>query len=186
MRLFASIVASVCALASVGCGSRIWVTDEVRNQVGDQGLHDLQMYVSSDIVLQRVLKSEETGVTKNHTLRIDKGLKMEEVIIAASTPGVIVKADDKRIAVSFEDKIHGQEVFVTFERGKNGYKEGYFMYPDKVNDKGEMIVQYGDQIYVATADSRRSHLVVDQDKVKVQSYEARQVPGRRVAEEPRK
>src|SRR6185503_274106 len=124
----------------------------------------LQMYVSSDIVLQRILKSEETAVTKTHVLRIDKGRKMEEVIIAASTPGVIVKQDDKRILVSFEEAIGGKEVFVTFERGLNGYKQGYFMFPDKVNDKGEMIVSYGDQLYVATQESRRAYLMVDQDK----------------------
>ena len=186
MRLFASIAATVCTLASLGCGSRIWVTDEIRNQVGEDDLRRLQMYVSSDIVLQRMLKSEESGVSRNHTLRIDKGRKLEEVIIAASTPGVIVKADEKRIWVSFESAINGKEVFVGFERGANGDKPGYFMYPDKMNDKGEMLVQYGDQIYVATTESRRSHLVIDQDKVKVESYEARQVPGRRLPDEPRK
>jgi len=186
MRICGSVVLAVCGLASLGCNSRIWVTDEIRNQVGDEGLRRLQMYVSSDIVLQRILKSEETGVTKNHVLRIDKGQKMEDVIIAASTPGVIVKADEKRILVSFEEPINGKEVFVTFERDKNGYKQGYFMYPDKINDKGEMIVNYGDQIYVATAESRRSFLTIDQDKVKVESYEARQVPGRRLPDEPKR
>jgi hypothetical protein len=79
-------------------------------------------------MLQRVLKSEETGVTKTHVPRIDKGRK-----------------------------------------------DGYFMFPDKLNEKGEMIVTYGDQVYVATTESRTSHLVVDQDKVKVESYEARRV-----------
>ena len=182
MRACLAILLAACG----GCTSRIWVTDEVRNQVGDEGLKQLQIYVSSDIVLQRILKSEETAVTKTHVLRIDKGRKMEEVLIAASTPGVIVKQDEKRIMVSFEESINGKEVFVTFERGVNGYKQGYFMYPDKVNDKGEMIVSYGDQIYVATTDSRRAYLMVDQDKVKVESYEARQVPGRRLAEEPKK
>ena len=184
MRVWMAAVVAVCGLS--GCTSRIWVTDEIRNQVGDDGLKQLQLYVSSDIILQRILKSEESGVTKTHILRVDKGLKMEEVIIAASTPGVIVKADGKRILVSFEEAINGKEVFVTFERGLSGANEGYFMFPDKMNEKGEMIVNYGDQIYVATAESRRSHLMIDRDKVKVESYEARQVPGRRVGDELKK
>jgi hypothetical protein len=142
--------------------------------------------VNKELELALESESEETGVTKNHVLRIDKGRKMEEVIIAASTPGVIVKADEKRILVSFEEAINGKEVFVTFERGKNGYREGYFMFPDKVNERGEMVVNYGDQIYVATGESRQSHLMIDQDKVKVESYEARQVPGRRVGDEMKK
>ena len=186
MRFVGTFVLVMGAFGVAGCGSRIAVTDAIRNQLSEDELHKLQLYVSSDILLYRVLKSEETGVTRNHSLRIDRGQKLEEVLIAASTPGVIVKADAKRLYVSFESPIDGQEVFVTFEKGHNGTNEGYFMYPDKMGDKGEMLVNYGSNTYTASVDSRVSHLVVDQDKVNVKKYEARQVPGRRVDDVPSK
>jgi hypothetical protein len=186
MRFAGSVILAMGAFCVAGCGSRIAITDEIRNQLGDDDLRKLQLYVSSDILLYRVLKSEEKGVTRNHTLRIDRGQKLEEVLIAASTPGVIVKSDEKRLYVSFESPIDGQEVFVTFEKGHSGDKEAYFMYPDKMSEKGEMLVNYGSQTYMASVDSRVSHLVVDQDKVKVQKYEGRQVPGRRVTDAPNK
>jgi hypothetical protein len=186
MKRIAALLSAAAALCAAGCGSRIAITDEIRNQISDDDLRRLQLYVSSDILLYRVLKSEETGVTRNHSLRLDKGRKLEEVLIAASTPGVIVKTDPKRLFVSFESPIDGEELFVTFEKGHNGNSEGYYMYPDSMSEKGEMIVNYGGKIYVATMDSRVSHLVVDQDKVKVTKYEGRQVPGRRVTDGPTK
>ena len=60
------------------------------------------------------------------------------------------------------------------------------MYPDKMGEKGEMRVNYGSSTYTASVDSQISHLVVDQDKVKLQKYEARQVPGCRVDAGPGK
>jgi hypothetical protein len=108
------------------------------------------------------------------------------VIIAGQTPGVLLKADAKRLYVSFELPIDGKEVFVTFELGRNGDKVAYFMYPDKMGDKGEMLVDYGGKIYGATSESRVAYLEVDASKMKVYSHEARQVPGRKVTDTPNK
>ncbi len=186
MRSMGVVLLALGSLAALGCGSRVAVTDRIRNEVSEDDFRRLQLYVSSDIVLQRVLKSEETGVGKNHVLRIDKGRKLEEIIIAASTPGVVVKSEPKRLYVSFESPVDGEEVFVTFELGNNGYKEGYYMFPNKMGDQGQMLVHYGGKVYAATTESRLAHLMVEEDKVRVNTYEARQVPGRLVSDGPNK
>lgn len=171
-------------LGLAACSNMTPVDEDLRSRIGDDELRRLQLYVSSDISLWRALRSEETGVTAKHSLRIDKGRRVEEVLIAAGTPGVVVKAEKLKLCVSFEPPIGGQEVFITFVRGNNGNKEGYFMYPDVMN-QGDMIVKYGATDYTATPESRIAYLQVEQDKVKVTSHAVREVQGRRV-EEPQK
>lgn len=175
----------VLLLGLSACSNLTPVDDDIRSRVGDEELRRLQLYVSSDIELWRVLRSEETGVTAKHSLRIDKGRRMEEVLISAGTPGIIVNTEKNKLFVSFEPPIAGQEVFITFVKGNNGRTEGYFMFPDKFN-QGEMFVNYGGTEYSASTESRIAHLLVEQDKVKVSSHALREVPGRRVEEVPQK
>jgi hypothetical protein len=63
MKLNGLIFGAAACLASLGCSSRMPVTSELRSQVGDEDLARVQLYVSAEIILQRVLKSEKTGVT---------------------------------------------------------------------------------------------------------------------------
>jgi hypothetical protein len=175
-----TILLGLCGSA---CSNLTTLDDGIIGRIGSEELRRLQLYVSSDIELWRVLHSEETGVTARHSLRIDKGRRLEGVLIPAGTPGVLIKAEKAKLCVSFEPAIGGQEVFITFVRGNNGNKEGYFMYPDKTMNQGEMIVNYGGIEYTATPESRIAHLEVEQDKVKVSSNELREAPGRRVTDE---
>jgi hypothetical protein len=175
--------ALLLGLAVAGCSNRTALDDEIRGRVGEEELRRLQLYVSSDIQLWRVLRSEETGVTANHTLRIDRDRRMEEVLITAGTPGVIIKAEKKRLEVSFEAPVNGQEVTLAFQVDRNGDNQGYFLYPDKMSETGEMLVNYAGKIYIATPESRVSHLEVDHDKVKVSSHDVHEAPGRRLKDE---
>lgn len=177
-------LAGMLLLSLSACSNLTPVNEDLRSSVGEEDLRQLQLYVSSDIELSRVLRSEEAGVTAKHSLRVDKGRRVEEVLIAAGTPGILVKAEKLKLCVSFEAPIGGQEVFITFVQGNNGTSEGYFMYPDKVQ-QGEMFVNYGGVEYRASADSRVAHLLLEQDKIKVRSKAVREVSGRRV-EEPQK
>ena len=174
----------ILLLVVTGCSPYTPLDEDIRARVGEDELAKLQFYVSSDILLWRVLRNEETGVTAKHSLRIDKGRRLEEILISAGTPGVIVKAEKMKLCVSFEAPIAGQEVYITFVKGNNGNKEGYFMYPDAMN-QGDMMVKYGGTDYVAVPESRIAYLQVEQDKVKVSSHALREVSGRRV-EEPQK
>jgi len=63
-------------IALLGCSGRTSLTSEIRGNLGDPAVSELQCYVSSEIVLRRMLKTEEGGVTKGHTLRVEKGKRL--------------------------------------------------------------------------------------------------------------
>jgi hypothetical protein len=182
MRMLAVMAVGVCGLAAAGCSGQIPLTQELRLRLGDEGVSALQCYVSSDIVLRRSLRSEEGGVTKGHTLRIDRDKRLEEVLIAAKTPGIIVKTDLSRLYVSFEPPIDAKDVVVLFQQGPEGQ---YFMFPTSMEGEN-MVVDYGGKAYVATTSSRLAHLVIDEDKYSKTTRETRTVPGRRLGEDPGK
>jgi hypothetical protein len=175
-------LAAVVGIVLMGCSGRTSLTSEIRGNLGDSVVSELQCYVSSDIVLRRMLKTEEGGVTRGHTLRVEKGKRLEEIVIAASTPGVILKAEPNKFYVSFEPRIEGKEAVVLFQIGLDGR---FYMYPTKM-EGSDMVVDYAGQLYVATLESRVAHLEIEQDKVTRSSRETRQVPGRRIADAPEK
>src|SRR6185295_4561428 len=86
-------LAGMLLLSLSACSNLTPVNEDLRSSVGEEDLRQLQLYVSSDIELSRVLRSEEAGVTAKHSLRVDKGRRVEEVLIAAGTPGILVKAE---------------------------------------------------------------------------------------------
>jgi len=177
------VVALVLGLGVSGCSNRAALNDDLRGRIGDDELRRVQIFTSDPIQLSRVLRSDEPSVTGRHSLRIDRDRKLEEIRIAAGTPGVIIKAEQNRFFVSFEPPIDGAEVTLTFQVGKNGYKEGYYLYPDKMTDTGDMVVNYAGKAYTATPESRLAHLEVEQDKIKLSSRDIHEVPGRRLGEE---
>ena len=184
MRTGLSIGVLFLSLAATGCSSRTALNDDIRGRIGEEDLRRLQVYTSDSIHLSRTLRADEPTVTGRHSLRVDRDRKIEEIYIAAGTPGVILKAEKNRFFVSFEPPVDGVEVTLTFQVGKNGYKEGYYLYPDKMSDAGEMLVNYAGKQYTATTESRLAHLEIDQDKVKVSSRDVHEVQGRRLGDEP--
>jgi len=182
MRWNVAVAMGVWSLGFLGCSGRAPLTEELRSKLGDPGVSALQYYVSSDIVLRRVLRTEEGGVTAGHTLKVDKGRKVEEIIIAGKTPGVLLKAEPGKLQISFEEAIDGKDVFILFQEGLDGR---YYFFPTRM-DGDNMLVDYGGQLYVATRDSRVAHLELDQDKVSTSSRETRQVSGRRISDMPQK
>jgi hypothetical protein len=182
MNLKLAACSGLWVLAVLGCSSRTPLDEGIRGKLGDEGVSNLQCYVSGDIVLRRVMRSEEGGVTTGHALRVDKGKKIEEVLIAADTPGVIIKAEPNKFYVSFESPIGGKEMLILFQIGPDGR---YFMYPTKM-DGMNMIVEYGDKPYVATPESRIAHLEIDKDIITKTSRDTRQVPGRMISDASQK
>jgi hypothetical protein len=175
-------LAAVVGIALVGCSGRASLTSEIRANLGDAVVSELQCYVSSEIVLRRMLKTEEGGVTRGHALRVEKGKRLEEIVIAASTPGVILKAEPNKFYVSFEPMIEGKDAVILFQIGIDGR---FYMYPTRMEDS-DMVVDYAGQMYVASRESRVAHLEIEQDKITRSSRETRQVPGRRIADVPEK
>jgi hypothetical protein len=100
-----ALVLSVLALTTLGgCASYIPFTHELRTEHGltDEEVKNLQFYVSHDITLRREVESGGRKVTPGHKLLLISGKQIEEVVIAAKTPGVAVKVGPRAIAVSFQ------------------------------------------------------------------------------------
>jgi hypothetical protein len=88
-----------------GCASgRIPFTQHLRNRYGlEEGdLRKLQYYVSGDITLQRGFRHEEGEISATHRLVQKEEGVVEEVFIAAGTPGIATEVGPTSLAVSFE------------------------------------------------------------------------------------
>ncbi len=104
--LRASPAAFACALVfATGCASFQPFTQELRNEhrlTGDD-LRNLQFYNSHTITLRRELARGDRQVTGGHKLLVIAGKQIEEVVIEAQTPGVLVGAGGTTLRVSFEE-----------------------------------------------------------------------------------
>jgi hypothetical protein len=100
-----ALVLSVLALTALGgCASYVPFTHELRTEhsLTDEEVKNLQFYVSHDITLRREVESGARKVTPGHKLLLISGKQIEEVVIAAKTPGVAVKVGQRALAVSFQ------------------------------------------------------------------------------------
>jgi hypothetical protein len=100
-----AVVLSVLALSALGgCASYVPFTHELRTEHGltDEEVKNLQFYVSHEVTLRREVESGGRKVTPGHKLLLISGKQIEEVVIAAKTPGVAVKVGPRAIAVSFQ------------------------------------------------------------------------------------
>jgi hypothetical protein len=91
-------------LASLtGCASYVPFTQELRseNALSKDDIRHLQFYSSDTITLRREIDSATSHVTGGHKLLLLSGKTIEEVEIAAKTPGVAVGISDRSVAVSF-------------------------------------------------------------------------------------
>jgi hypothetical protein len=116
-------------MALAGCSHWTSFTLDQFNSVGgEEGAKKLQFYVSDDTLLRRVLGSEERGVTPGHKLVISKEKRIEEILIAEGTPGVLVGSEyqDREgakqlvLKISFESPVQGQELWIPFRWESQG------------------------------------------------------------------
>lgn len=101
--IVASLIVPLTGIS--GCASgRIPFTQHLRNRYGlEEGdLRKLQYYISGDITLQREFRHEEGEISGTHRLVQKEEGVVEEVFIAAGTPGIATQVGPTSLAVSFE------------------------------------------------------------------------------------
>ncbi len=104
MRYFEKNVLIVLCIVLAGCASnRVPVSDYLRQQFALQEtqLQKLQVYVSENIVLERVTDTSGADIEAGE-LKVF-GEKIEQVIISKKTPGIILEATDAWVKVSFSE-----------------------------------------------------------------------------------
>jgi hypothetical protein len=105
--LLRTAFAAVLALTSVGgtgCATYKSFTQELRMEhaLAPKDLERLQFYTSDSITLRREVASGQRRVTEGHKLIVISGKSIEEVVIPAKTPGIVVGVEDGALLVSFE------------------------------------------------------------------------------------
>jgi hypothetical protein len=99
-----TLAAAFAALTGLGCGGYVAFTQEIRDQhnLTEPELKNLQFYVSHKVTMRRQLESGGKQITGTHKLILVSGKTVEEVVVEAKTPGVVLSVDEHSLTVSFE------------------------------------------------------------------------------------
>ena len=141
----------------------------------EEDIMRIQFFISEDIVLSRFLSEGETSISEGKIVIVE-GRKVQQVVIEAYTPGVLVfmPATD-RFAISFEEG--DDDAYLMF--GPNPkYEDRYaLLAQDWAEESGQ--VHYKAQIYQVDVNSAFAALMVDLKQGEDQ-YETKNVQGRTV------
>ena len=153
-------------------------TQRIHNEAGlsKEALSQVQFYVSDDIVIHREAGGVRTEITRGE-IKIVNGKEVEEIVIQAGTPGVLVKMPGGNLAISFDSGVVHYLVF-----GPNAREHGKYtmMAKDWVRQIG--IVEYAGTEYRATPQSSRAHLLVNLKKINSKKVDRKKAEGRKVGE----
>jgi hypothetical protein len=140
-----------------------------------EDIQQIQFYVSRDIVLSRGLSENETQITEGKII-IKDGRKIEQVVIKAGTPGVLVlMPKEDRFAISFEED---NEAYLMFGPNPKHYDRFVLLAQDWEREHGK--VHYRGKEYTVNAASAYASLMVDLRRTGTNEYQTRRVQGRTV------
>lgn len=174
---------SLLALIAIGtmlssCTLRLSpYTTRLHQETGldEQGLQQVQFYVSKDIVLQRDMGDSETEVVGGK-IRMVNGRRVEEIVVLAGTPGVLMTMPGQdKLAVSFEATSNDYLLFGASENEGGAYA---LMAKDWTHRVGQ--IQYGGKVYRTTPESAGAILLVDIRKLNKLDVNTRTASGRKV------
>lgn len=175
VRIPAAVLVALFALSACASG-RVPFTQHLRDQYGLEGddLMKLQYFVSGDVTLQRDFRREEGEVSKTHKLVIKEGGLVEEVFIAAGTPGIATEISPTSLAVSFEPG--GSLVFAS--PSSDGDRERKYKLSAKrwTDYYGELV--YDNKIYYAVMGSGQVYLEVGAESLDAVETRKKVLPGR--------
>ncbi|MFN0274566.1 MAG: hypothetical protein ACKVPJ_02380 [Chitinophagales bacterium] len=149
-------------------------TERVQNdaQLTIEELKQIQFYLSHTIVLYRDAGSAEKEI-EDGELKVKKGQQIEEIVIEAGTPGVVVARDDKgNLLVSFDSE--GNVLRFGVNHNSNG--KYTLMAKDWAGHTG--IVMYGNQEYKTSPQSSYAYLMLNMKQVNNTTIESREAAGR--------
>ena len=146
------------------------------NGISSGDLHNIQFYLSNDIVLWRDLGKEEISISRGK-IKMTEGRKVEEIVIKKGTTGVcIFSPKEDQFAVSFDSK--DDTKYLVF--GSSAKMNNRYVLLAKNWDKRFGQVTYGDETYNTSAESAYAYLMVDMKKAKNISKKRETIMGRKV------
>jgi len=155
LKITLAVTILIISAVSFGCAAKPIPFSETHFVKYRDKLKNIQFYVSHDIVLKREIRSENAVISPGHTVRVEKGKRLEEVTIRWDTPGVVLytgreiidfykkeglnlakhsadKITKQSLAVSFELPVDGKERALVFTLLKSGSPQLFFL--SKFND----------------------------------------------------
>ena len=172
------ILAGVAAMALASCTAHLSpYTTRLHQEMNldPYTMQRVQFYVSKDIVLQRDVGERETAI-ENGRIKMVNGRRVEEIIIPAGTPGVMMEMPgEDKLAISFEASSNDALLFGSSSRQAGAFS---LMAKDWEHRIGE--VQYGDRMYRTTPESAGAILMVDVRKLNRTEVKSRTASGRTV------
>jgi hypothetical protein len=142
-RITLSLIVLVVSFAS--CSPKIQFTQAVKeqHQLTDDEMKKLQFYTSSDIVLQRNQRDNSGKETDDGELVITSGSSLDQVIIPAGTPGIVIGLQGANaMLVRFEP---GEGKHLVFGDPKN--RKGPYQLMPEGEKGGKKYVTYAGKKY---------------------------------------
>lgn len=168
----------ICAIAFTSCTPRFtYFTENLykKQNWSQEDVKRIQFYVSDEIVLTRAISDDETAITEGK-IRIVNGKKVQQVIIKAHTPGVLVlMPKEDRFAISFEAD---DDAYLMFGPNPKYYDRFALLAQDWEKERGK--VHYKGQLYEVDNSGAFAALMVDLRREGNNQYEVKKVPGRTV------
>jgi hypothetical protein len=142
----------------------------------DNDLKKIQFYVSDDIVIRRKITDGSTEISSG-TIKMVKGVNVEEVRIKRGTPGIFLfRVKEDKFAVSFDGT--SDKRYLMF--GPNPKRRGeYVLLASEWQDKKGK-VRYDEKFYFTDGESAWANLMVDLKKFKKVDVSSNTAKGRKV------
>jgi hypothetical protein len=165
------------ALGLISCTPELVpFTERVQQETGlsNNQLKKVQFYNSTPIVLYRELTRNTTEVVAGQIKMVD-GRKIEEIVIAPNTPGVIVNTSDNRLGISFEE---GSDRYLIF--GENRYRSGAYTVLARDWQDNVGLLRYDGKDYKISRQSAATMLLINMEKLRDLRVNSRTAKGRTV------
>lgn len=128
-----------------------------KHSLSSQEICDLQLYISSDIDLQRKIPASSSNVS-NGTLIVSKQDRIHRILIKEGTPCIAIEAEDNYIIVKFSEDF---ELTFMYTRGK---KDLFLLTANKWNDGDGSLVVNGKE-YQAVGTSGQAYLMLNKTEI---------------------
>jgi hypothetical protein len=140
-------------------------------------LGQVQFYLSRDVILERDVTEGSSEVITGK-IKIVQGRKIEQIIIPARTPGVLVRMPQSdRIGIGFENN---DKLFLMF--GPNPKRNDNYTLFAKNWKKTFGTVTYDGKEYSTSVTSGGAELLVDMRLINKQDVSSRTAKGRRISQ----
>ncbi len=162
------------------CGTKVPYTEKLKEEYAldaTQNIKRVQFYVSSTIIIQKEKKSGGTGTSNDGTLVSNSNKEQERIIIAPNTKCVFEKfGETGEIFVRFEV---GDGKYLKFAVRQNQRSDKFYFVANWDQGKANT-VEYGNDVYTATAESGSAYLMVVLKKLNKTKRKDRIVKGMKV------